>query len=217
MWETAIGVRVLSGAEATLIKEVMEYIHEQIRTAIDMDENYTSNVAVFDTLQPTQQLMMLLTVCKALLDVGVEPPELTAVRESTIYVLFQETKSLIDVEIESSDLFEDSQRFRSLVIAAYEQSRSETELEEDREYETIPSLTETDMEEWDMFVEALADSILSGRDFEIDDISDLPPDRAKELRSMLGINDNYFSTVAQDVPPEQIQQIHEQLQQLYAM
>ena len=61
MWETSQGIRTLGGAEAYLVRELVHYLHDQILVGIEIGEPHSSDVSVFDSLQPTQQLAMLHT------------------------------------------------------------------------------------------------------------------------------------------------------------
>lgn len=100
MWGTSQGDRTLVGGEAELVRKSVGYLRDMITAGIDLNEPYRSQVGVFDRLQPTQQLAALHEVAYGLLDPATPPLELTAVREATVYAIFRELVSLIDMEIE---------------------------------------------------------------------------------------------------------------------
>jgi hypothetical protein len=47
--------------------------------------------------------------------------------------------------------------------------------------------------EWDLALECLADRVLWDRDWELDELLDLPPDRARAVKHSLGISRDYFA------------------------
>ena len=212
MWDTSQGVRTLRGAEAYLIKELVHYLHDQILVGIDIDEPHHTGVAVFDSLQPTQQLMMLLLVAQGLLDQDVPPQKLTAPCEGTIYVIFLELMTLIEAEIgfqQTSGV--NDHRLRSLARKAYAQSSQalynpeqlfEVEPKQfgNDDDDSIPIVASVDMDQWILLVERLADNILWDRDFELEQlVGDVSPDYAHLIKRQLGINHDYYATVASDI------------------
>ena len=214
MWDTSQGVRTLRGAEAYLVKELVHYLHDQILVGIDIDEPHHTGVVVFDSLQPTQQLVMLLLVAQGLLDQDVAPQKLTAPCEGTIYVIFLELMTLIEAEIgfEKTSGVNDH-RLRSLARKAYAQGSQPFpfpgpeqlfEVEPDQfgndDDDSIPVVTSVDMDQWILLIERLADNILWDRDFELEQlVGDVSPDHANLIKRQLGINHDYYATVAHDV------------------
>lgn len=221
MWETSQGIRTLHGAEAYLVRELVHYLHDQILVGIEIDEPHFTNVLVFDSLQPTQQLAMLHTVAKGLLDSNAAPPKLTATCEGTIYAIFRELETLIEAEVGfEKQLTLPDHRLRALArnawIGGCEPSSEEAVLgnAELADY-TIPDLDCTDMEQWADFVELIADHILWDRDFEFEKlVGDASPDQAELLKRQMGIDDDYFSTVASDIREIDVQRISAQIRLL---
>ena len=221
MWETSQGIRTLGGAEAYLVRELVHYLHDQILVGIEIGEPHFSDVSVFDSLQPTQQLAMLHTVAEGLLDSNKAPPKLTATREGTIYAIFREFETLIEAEVgfEQQHTLSDH-RLRALArdawIGGCQQSSTGTVLgnAELTEY-NIPDLNCTDMEQWADFVESIADHILWDRDFEFEKlVGDASPDQAELIKQQMGINSDYYSTVASDIREIDVERISAQIHRL---
>ena len=100
MWGTSQGDRTLIGDEAGLVRKSVGYLRDMITAGIDLNELYRSEVGAFNRLQPTQQLATLHEVAYGLLDSSKPILELTAVREATVYAIYRELVSLIEIEIE---------------------------------------------------------------------------------------------------------------------
>ncbi len=221
MWETSQGIRTLGGAEAYLVRELVHYLHDQILVGIEIGEPHFSNVSVFDSLQPTQQLAMLHTVAKGLLDSSTAPPKLTATCEATIYAIFRELEALIEAEVDFEAQFaQPDHRLRSLArnawIGGCQQSTVDNVLDgAELSGNIIPDIGCTDMEQWADLVESIADHILWDRDFEFEKlVGDASPDQAEVIKQQLGINDDYFSTVASDIREIDVERISAQIRLL---
>lgn len=219
MWDTSKGLRTLDGAEAYLIRELVHYLLDQILVGIEIDEPHRTDVAIFDALQPTQQLVMLHEVAMGLLNPAVDPVTLSAINEATIYAMFCELRSLIEVEIDFQRRGEPQKKsIRATVIDAWQQHQ-QWEQEESADPSDddlmIPSRDGTDVDQWSWFVELLADEILWDRDFDLDSlVADIHPQRAHLLKQHLGIQRDYYSTVAPDVPDVDIDSISELIRKL---
>lgn len=78
MWRTQCGNRALKPAEWELFREGIDRLRDEIEMAYACPEDLVTGVEVFDGLQPSQKLAMLLRVGKALRDRSEPAPELTA-------------------------------------------------------------------------------------------------------------------------------------------
>ena len=221
MWETSQGIRTLGGAEAYLIRELVHYLHDQILVGIEIGEPHFSEVSVFDSLQPTQQLAMLHTVAEGLLDSAAPPPKLTAICEGTIYAIFRELETLIEAEVSFEQHHtRPNHRLRALArdawISGCQQSSEDAVLgNAELTGQAIPELDCTDMDQWADFVELIADHILWDRDFEFEKlVCDASPDQAELIKQQLGINDDYYSTVASDIREIDVERISAQIRLL---
>ena len=213
MWETSQGTRTLADAEAHLVRELVHYLHDQILVGIEIGESHYSGVRVFDALQPTQQLVMLHHVALGLLDADTSPSTLTAISEATIYALFRELETLIEAEIEfdSAGSVPDNQ-IRTMACRAYLSGAGHDGSEDEVFGDLIPPLASTNMNQWSEFVEALADNILWDRDFQLDRlVSDAAPDHAHIIKTQLGINADYYSSIADDVLAIDVAELSQQI------
>ena len=238
MWGTSHGDRTLNGHEAALVRKSVGYLRDMITASIDLDEPYQTDVSLFNQLQPTQQLAVLHEVAFALLDSEVEILELTAVREATVYAIFKELNSLIEMEIDfaksikaslnpnllSSTAFDLASippefQTRALVEAAIHQANDSPEEWEDgnseRQEFDSPPIDSTSFECWSATIETLANRILWDRDFELESVfADHDPSQVSDIKAYLGINDDYFSTAAPDAYSDEFQRIDRELVEL---
>ena len=214
MWETSEGIRTLEGAEAYLVRELVHYLLDQIMVGIEINEPHRSDVPVFDALQPTQQLVMLSQVAQGLLSHNAPPPALTAINEGAIYALFCELRGLIEIEVDFERLGESQENtIRTAAIDAWSQHHQWCDSVEDGD--TTPDPSSMDVDQWAWFVELIADQILWDRDFDLDGlVADIQPEKADQLKAYLGIERDYYSTVAPDVNDIDIKQISDQIRAL---
>ena len=214
MWETSEGIRTLEGAEAYLVRELVHYLLDQILVGVEINEPHRSDVPIFDALQPTQQLVMLSQVAQGLLSHGAQPVPLTAINEGAIYALFCELRALIEIEIDFERLGESHENtIRAAAIDAWSQHHQWSDPGEDGD--DIPNSHSMDVDQWAWFVELIADQILWDRDFNLDGlVADIQPEKADQLKAYLGIERDYYSTVAPDVNDIDIEVISEQIRAL---
>jgi hypothetical protein len=140
-------------------------------------------------------------VVRALTDSKVKPPELVAANEAAVYAVFRHVYGEVEVEIDEAKFADadDLQDWRRLVLAARQEAHADEESDPDAgEVEADSS----DLDEWDMLIEGLADRILWDRDWEAeDDVVDLPPEAARAVHRLARIGDDYF-VAAPDEPTE---------------
>ncbi len=238
MWGTSQGDRTLEGHEAALVRKSVGYLRDMITASIDLDEPYVSQVGVFNQLQPTQQLAVLHEVAFALLDPKVPIPELTAIREATIYAIYKELVTLIEMEIafasrnanqmphnSSAELSRPDTEFalsapelqtRALVYAATRQTTNHNGEWGQNEFAArespTPTILSNDLEFWATTIENLVNQVLWDRDFELESIfADHDPSKISDIKAYLGINHDYFSTPAPDAYSDEYQQLDREL------
>lgn len=219
MWDTSKGLRTLDRAEAYLIRELIHYLLDQILVGIEIDEPHRTDVPIFDALQPTQQLVMLHEVATGLLNSKVDPVPLCAINEATIYAMFCELRSLIEIEIDFQRRGKaEKKSIRSAVIDAWQQHQlwgQPAPGDHDNDDPMIPTSDCTDVDQWSWFVELVADQILWDRDFDLDSlVADIHPQRAHLLTQHLGIQRDYYATVAPDVLDVDIDSISDLIRDL---
>jgi hypothetical protein len=125
-------------------------------------------------------MLILAEVTEALVK-DVPSPKLTAVREATVAAMFASLEFMIGLEIEMGD----TTARRALLVALADDPPEE-----------IPDETCEDEFEWELTAECLETRILWDRDFEMDEVADMPPDVAAAVDASLQFGDGYFSAVA---------------------
>jgi hypothetical protein len=225
MWATSQGDRTLTGQEASLVLGAVGYLRDMITVGVEIDEPHQTDVAIFNALQPTQQLAVLHDVAFALLDEQTPMPELNATREATVYVLFRELLSLVEIEIDMSRLENVPHRdVRSAILAAYEDvSWNTSEWDECSEFlnEIVDNETtvehpfsadNVEIDRWFYLLESLADQILWDRDFELEAIfADRDPERVEMVKQVMGIGNDYFSVPAPDAFSDEYEKLDRDL------
>lgn len=228
-WQTPDGDRWLEDSEASLVRDVLGVMVDRLteNLACDDEKFWNFGVFAFDELTSTQQLTVLGQVATHLLTETPEPLELSAVNESAVYSIFRVLASEIETEIESeididhiSGLDAQSKEWltewRKSALAAYHQTMGEPVIEEplpadcmfgDMEDDEPPLTVDcSEFARWESVTEQLADQILWDRDFDMaGEFLDAQPAQAALLKQHMGIEPDYYTSVASDVLPEQIE------------
>jgi hypothetical protein len=201
MWWTPNGQRTLSQAEAKLIRELVASAYDEVDLSDDM-ETFQTGISVFDRLESAQQLALLLEVGEALLQSDVPPPELTAVREAVIAVLFLQLSRELEIEMEDRGTY-----WRELMRAAY--------LEQNPDDSEVPPPHSDDLDEWTMLAECLEGRLLWDDDYAAEDtFVDQSPDQIAAMKQWMGISDDYFTAIAPDPLPDELESIRRRLDSL---
>jgi hypothetical protein len=211
MWQTSIGTRTLAGSEAELFRQLLGYVYYQISvTRQPPDEPFESGVSLFDRLEVPQQLALLAEVGHALLQRGQPAPKLTSLREGTVGVLYEQLRWCVEEEIEREQQDHTPHRYwRALIVAACRGAEPADELAD------LPAPDSDDADAWDLVIESLADRILWDRDWEMEDLfADAIPERGRQLKQFLGIDDGYFRDIAPDPTEQQLAVVRSQLEAL---
>ena len=133
-------------------------------------------------------------------------PELTAVMEGTVATVIYNISGMLEEEIENAP---NDTSFRALVSQA---CRELTEGEDDIDW---PADSCDDMEEWDFCMEILHDGILWDTDYiGEENYIDLPPEASEALKQCMGVAPEYFSAIAPDPTPAQLEVLSEELELL---
>jgi hypothetical protein len=185
MWRTLYGERTLKGAEAILFSEGLLSLLDE--AAAEEPGFYDLGVECFDNLTFGQKVSVLSIIGRGLLCEDIPLVRLSAVLEGAIAAVFEYIKDEITFEIDRPKFHS---YWRSLVAAAAMQIGAMH----------IPEVTCTDLHEWETEVDGLAKAILWY--LEYDDAGlyiDLPPEKSKQLRDWVGIPDDYFMAIADDL------------------
>ena len=193
-WNTAIGPRTLSGAEAYLVGQTAWQLTDSIREGLSIDSPLQFDIVLFDALTWQQQIVMLDRVLAPLLDADIDPPVPTALMDATIAAIYAQLVVFIETEIDmerTSDAAEEGDTdgrqeiVNALVECAYEGDCPDAEC----------AVIDT----WELLIEALRDRVLADEDYQMDGLTlDLPPEKSREFKRTLGISGDYFI----DVPPD---------------
>ena len=215
MWNTSYGDRVLAPAEAALFVEAVAYMRDMISVAVELQESHYVGVTAFDRLQPTQQLTALHLVTMALLKPEIPPPPLSATLEGTVYGVFKDLLSIIEVEIDACRDDEISYELRNAILAARRAgvvSGVDWHQPSEEEIADLPDCSCTDIDRWEEEIETLADQILWDRDFELEPlIADQDPSKVADIKEYLGIGRDYFSTAAPDANSKEYLRLDKEL------
>lgn len=212
MWHTSRGDRTLDGDEAALVSRAIDEMVAALLMHVDEEfeddaTDCVSGIAVYDACTPSQRIGLLHDVAKHLLTETQEPLPLSALADATVAAVFIEIRDQIAIEIGlASDLPEEGlSSWRQMVLDAH-QSVFPSRADEDHVASTHGlSATSDDLHEWEAMVEELADLILWDRDFEMAEVFlDIDPGVSRHRRRLLGIDDNYFTTVAPDPRPQEV-------------
>ncbi len=233
MWHTSRGDRTLRGEEAALISNAIDSMIDALLIHVDdeIDDDEIddggavceSGVAIYDQFTPSQRIGLLHDVAKHLLTETETTLPLSAALESAVAAIFVDIRDQVAIEIDflpnpSGDEREDKPTWRQRVLAAYAAIARVPEGEDDiwderddwdgDESEELPSESCRDLRRWEYLVESLADAILWDRDYEMaESFLDVDPGVSHQRRRLLGIGDDYFTSVAPDPRPEEVFQL----------
>jgi hypothetical protein len=206
-WRTQIGERTLEGAEASLIREALGMMVDMVEQEIsDHDDLWDFSVPLFDRLPAPAKLALLAQVGWALLrDTDTYPP-LTAINEATVGAIFRHIEQSIHLELDCDDEIDPRFSWRKDVLAVFEQIGDPDDL---------PVLTCADADEWDTLVQMLADRVLWDEDFNDADLYvDKSPEHASILKSMMTIDEDYFTGVPPDPRDSDLPRVRAVIDQL---
>jgi len=195
MWITALGNRVLRGAERELFRVGLSTLWDDIESQEDDEEPGTTEVGGFDRLTRPERLALLAQLRKGLRDRGEPCPDLTALNEGAVAAVFAQVRYLVKVEI-------DAQRSGFGAFTGDRAARpSALVLAVAREFDpgrqaSLPKPSSIDASEWYDLIRIILFRILDDVDYLAADIFvDLPPSRSRSMKATLGIPEDYFSAV----------------------
>ena len=210
-WNTQVGQRILVGAEATLFREMVDDLHEQIRH-IDRDD---FPIRLFENLTPNSQIALMLQVAQALLCETETCPTLTAENEATVATIFEVGLESLSVEMDSEEDFKGDPFFwRRLVRNAYAELQLEDDLDDDPDDITDDPADRKrrELDEWGLKFEILSDQILWDADFLDGDLFlDSPPRMPRPLSDE---SEGYYTTIPPDPLDSEMDDIHARLNAL---
>ena len=160
-------------------------------------------------MQPTAKLALLADVGWALLRPTETCPKLTSINEAVVAALFSNIEQCLHMEIDWSKEEDDDEllAWRKLVLAVFH---------EDGDTMDLPEPDCDDVVEWELLAETLSQRILWDDDFnEAEQFLDASPDEATRLRSIFGIDNDYYASVPPDPRDSDLPGIRAMLGELY--
>jgi hypothetical protein len=203
MLRTPYGQRVLEGAQARVFAKVLlDLLNTE---SLNQFRTYHLGIDCFDNLTYSQKISVLSTIGNGLLRKYNPPVDLTGVLEGAVAAVFEHLNNLIAIEIDKPHLDTD---WREMVVATLKQIR----------VENIPAPTCNDLEEWIIEVESIVEDILKDMDYDNPPIVDLyvdnPSEKSKYLKTTDGLLDNYYSTTAEGLTKEKVEEKLDDLRNL---
>lgn len=206
-WDSSEDERVLTGHEAVLIREAISRLVDELESELEWnEEGLITGAPIFDKLTTDEKIGVLRSVAEHLLLPTPETLGLTAVSESTVWAIYKIIEQQIEIEIDFEKEDEDLElpSWRTLTWNAWiEGAEGDLHCDDDEDDESYFPEDQncTDVEKWRSVVDCLADRILWDRDFEmIDDFMDANPEVAQLKKLVLGIDEEYYTAVAPEVP-----------------
>lgn len=226
-WKTPDGNRQLGGAEAAVVRESLAFMVDQIGQSLDWSDDeqiWGTGVGLFDEITRTQQLVVTKSVAEHLLTETSDTLELTAIHEAVVGAIFRNLAVQIEIELDMEPAEKNIHwkfYWRRLTLAAYHECYSD---EEDDRFEdddpedpwvTPQSIESRNLPQWESLAESLADRILWDRDFEMaENFLDTDPAKAAVLKQMVGVDTDYYSSVAADPKPHEVEELLRQVRRI---
>jgi len=230
MWRTKIGETTLQGCEWDLFREGLWMLWDRIEDSVDDPGLCATGVGVFDRLQPAAKLAMLALAGTALWDEKEPCPERTALTEGTFGAVYAVIRQEIEIEIDRGreDPPPESREvsMRALVLAAFRETNSDWEIprpepgcgddDEEAKARSLPEPDCEDIDAWDSLLDELVDRVLwDDRDFEEEElVLDVDPEVGRHLKRELGIDEDYYTSVAPEPTDEQLALVRKTLRSL---
>jgi hypothetical protein len=214
MWITALGTRVLRGAEWELFRVGLSTLWDEIESQPDDEEPGTSEVDGFDRLTRPEWLALLAQVGKGLRDRGEPCPDLTALNKAAVAAVFAQVRYLVAVEIDAqcsgfgASCRDRAGRPRELVLAAAREVDPERRAD-------LPKARSTDVSKWYDLIQTMLFRILDDIDYLAGEIFlDVPPSGSRSMKDMLGIPKDYFSAIPDFPTPQTLEVIRADLRRI---
>jgi hypothetical protein len=215
MWNAASGKKTFTGPYALMLAYSLQEMVEKLEYCYEVDENdHCFGCKAFACLTLEQKVWTLHKVTFGLLDRKTPIVPLTAYLEAAVATIFDVLEDLVEIEI---DMFRDAVNesdeeqnwcfdVRRAILTVHE-----------KEGRNLPPFVEADekpltlkcenIKEWKMAIEYMVDEILWDADYDMDMFVDMPPKACAETKAILGIVDDYYSSIPNDPTPEEAGQL----------
>jgi hypothetical protein len=216
MWHTSRGDRTLRGEEALIVQGAIDIMIDAL--LVHIDDEYgdaaaecESGIAFFDAFSASQRIGLLHDVATYLLTNTETTLPLSAPLEATVAAVFVEVRDQVAIEVEfysGRPIEEVRPTWRQAVLAAYRAVVLFPDADDGvAEFigEDLPGESCEEIRDWEYLVDGLADAILWDRDFEMaDGFLDVDPGISNHRRRLLGISEDYFTSIAPDPRPDDV-------------
>jgi hypothetical protein len=227
MWSTPEGDRVVQGYEASLIRETVGMMIDELDILADQTSfpPLEFGIPVWDGLTWQQKLATLDLVLRHLLQPSLPPLPLISIYEAAVGAIYEKVKCEIEVELDfartetESEFHDEDNSWRAMVLAAFNQPRyaddgsMSSDFVDDLDLEFYPAdANEIRKDRWFNVVESLADRLLWDRDYEMEDVfADIEPDQAAAMKSYMGVSEGYYQHIAPDLRDDQVASVFERI------
>ena len=173
MWRTPKGERTVTGVEAELLRDAVDWIYRLTSSAVEYDDPefaFSAGIRLYDQQEPAQQLALLSHVGEALLVPEFPAPPLTATREATVAALYSALRQMVDMEIDMMSNGEKGLGVRENLRQYWLNTDTEEE---------VPDAECDQSSEWMILIDAMQDAVLWDEDWDMDDlVMDSSPEKA---------------------------------------
>lgn len=216
MWILNDNERILTNEEWACLQlglaSLRDYIQDDPEGQYDFGK---SGVAVFDQLTAPQKLALLVDTCEAMTSPSIAAPKLTALNEGTVAALLQSFWNQLVAELDMCDDLEDDDypflECRRALLRAFED-------EEDPDTRSmLPYEDESDSEMWYDLFTLFESRFLDDTDYEMAALLDAPADKAEEIKAIMGIDDEYFVSIAPDPTQMEMHKVNQKLANLLGL
>jgi len=194
VFETAAGIRIVTGAEGTMIKEGISSLIDTIYAEKTLGTEISFGIGVFEDLTPDQKMTCLRHATRALLLPEIEPLPKAALHDGTVAAIYAQLNDNIEYEIQVQ-LDEESPEnvdafYRQLIVAALNQ------LEPDQQW---PNPQSVSTDEWQIAIDAAKLNVLADEDWMMEQkFLDMAPEHSESIKEFLGVDPDYFTLIAPD-------------------
>ena len=199
MWNTSHGLRTLMDMEARLIRDTAWELVDAIRAEKDYVVAAEFGIPSFYQLTWQQKMVMLLQVLKPLLIEAVPAPTRTALNDATVAAIYAQMETSVESEIYMQQTTTQSEEGdtdrRCQIVEAIQEQGTER---------NWPDPECVVMDEWELAVAEVKSWVLPDEDYQMDGLTlDLPQEKSRELKQMMGIRQGYFRAVPPDSSNDQ--------------
>jgi len=206
MYDTALGIRVLYGAEARLLAGAVWSLTDQLREFVSASDEqefeHCIGIPILESLTAAQVIVLADRVSAFLLDSSIEAPTRTAILDATIAAIFQQVSENVQGEIYLESTSTEAEDGNTLIRTQVAEASEQTS---DPQYPVLdtPDPECALMETWQEVIERLCDRVLPDSDWQLASIAlDSDPSRSAAMKGKMGIENDYFIDTVPDASVE---------------